>query len=79
MSAGARFTVTPCVYGKIEAAIVERGLDALAAFLDGDVRQADDVEVARASRADVHLDFDKVGVDSEHGGAKRFEKHPKML
>ena len=75
MSAGARLTVTLCGYGKVEAAILQRGLDALAAFLDGDVGQADDVEVAHAARANVHLDFDEVGVDSKHGGAERFEEH----
>ena len=75
MSAGARFTVTLCGYGKSNPQFLSGGLDALAALLDGDIRQADDVEVAHASGADVHLDFDEVGVDSEYGGAKRFEEH----
>ena len=61
--------------GEVEPAIFDGGLDALAALLDGDIGQADDVEVAHASRADVHLDFDTVGVDSENGGAERFEEH----
>ena len=65
----------PLRVGEVETAIVEGGLDALAAFLDGDVGQADDVEVAHASGANVHLDFDAVGVDSEDGSAEGFEEH----
>ncbi len=61
--------------GKIEAAILQRGLDAFAAFLHRDVRQAHDVEIARASRADVHLHLDQVGVDAKHRGAECFEVH----
>ena len=28
--------------------------------------------------ADVNLDLDEVGIDSKHGGAIRFEEHPKQ-
>ena len=56
----------------IEAAIAQRGLDALAAFVHGIVRQAHDVEIARLAGPDVHLDLDEVGVDSKHGGADTF-------
>ena len=61
--------------GKIEAAIFQRRLNALAAFLYGVVRQADNSKFALAARADVHFDFDKVGVNAINGGAKTFEKH----
>ncbi len=57
------------------AAIFQRRLDALAALLHGDVRQADDVEVAGLARADVHLDFHQVGVDAKYRGAVIFEMH----
>ena len=67
--------VTLCGAGKIEAAILQRGLDALAAFLHGDVGQAHDVEDAPLPGADVHLDFDQVGVDPKHRCAERFEEH----
>jgi hypothetical protein len=60
---------------EIVAAILERGLDALAAFLHGDVGKADHVEIARFARTDVHLHLHEVGVDAENGGAEGFEVH----
>ncbi len=60
---------------KIVAAIFQRGLDALAAFLHGNVRQADNIEIAGPARADVHFDFHEVGVDAKHRGAEVFEVH----
>ena len=60
---------------KIVAAIFQRGLDAFAAFLHGDVGQADDIEIAGLARADVHLHFHEVGVDAKHRGAEVLEMH----
>ena len=77
ISAGARFTVTILREGKIEAAVPQRGLDSLAAFFHGDVRQSDDVETALIARTNVHLNLDEVGVDSEHSRAECFEEHSK--
>src|SRR5712692_862640 len=61
--------------GEIEAAVLQCRLDALAAFLDGNVRQAHHVKIAQAARADVHLDFDEVGINAVNGGAQALEKH----
>ena len=60
---------------KIEAAILERGARAFAAFLHGNVRQTDDIEIARLAGADVHFDFDEVGVDAIHSGAECLKEH----
>jgi hypothetical protein len=49
--------------------------DALAAFLDGIVRKADDVEILHSTGADVYLDLDEVGVDTVDRGADGFEEH----
>jgi hypothetical protein len=57
------------------AAIAHGGLDAFAAFFDGVVGEADDVEVLHASGADVDLDFDEVSVDAIDGGTESFEEH----
>jgi hypothetical protein len=46
--------------GVVESAILYGGLDALATFLDGDVRQTDDVEISGLARADVDFDFHDV-------------------
>ena len=61
--------------GKIVSAILQRRFDPLAAFLDGDIGQAHNVELAHLGRADIHLDFHEVRFDAEDGGAKRFEEH----
>ena len=55
--------------GKIEAAILQRRLDSLAALFHRDIRQAYDREFALPACADVHLDFDEIRVDSEYRGA----------
>src|SRR5580658_4304699 len=60
---------------KLEAAVAKRGLDAFTAFLDGVVREADDVKVLHARGADVDFDLDNVGVDAVDGSALRFEEH----
>jgi hypothetical protein len=63
---------------KIEAAIAQSGANAFAAFFHGDVRQADDREMALVRRHDVHLGFDEICVNAEHGCAECLAKHPKM-
>ncbi len=65
--------MTLCGEGKSNAAIFQRGLDALTAFFHGVVGQADDGEFALTVRADVDLDFDKIGVNAVNGCAKTFE------
>ena len=60
---------------KLEAAIAQRGLDAFAAFLDGIVGQADDVEVLHAGGADVDFHLDEVSVDAVDRSALCFEEH----
>src|SRR5690348_3327278 len=59
----------------LEAAILKRGLHSLAAFLDGDVRQAYNIENAGFARADVHFDLDEIGVDAIDRRAEAFEEH----
>ncbi len=59
--------------GKIEAAILQRRLDPLAALLDGHIGQPDHVELAHLSRADVDFDLDGIGIDSKYSRAERFE------
>ena len=46
--------------------------------LNGNVRQADDREMTLESGDDVHLGFDEISVNAEHGCAECLEKHPKM-
>jgi hypothetical protein len=60
---------------EIMAAIFQRGLDAFAALLDSHVRQAHHIKIPGPPRADVHLDFDQIGVDAKHRGAECFEVH----
>ncbi len=60
---------------EFEAAVAKGRLDALAAFLDGIVRQADDVEILHAGRTHVDFDLDEVGVDAVDRSALRFEEH----
>jgi len=60
---------------KFKATAAQRGLDALAAFSHGIVRQADDVEVLHACGANVLFNFDEIGVNAINGGAERFEEH----
>jgi len=55
--------------GKIERAIFQRGLDALAAFFHGVIGQADDGKFALTIRADVNFDFDEIGVNAVNGRA----------
>ena len=66
-SAGARFTVMFCK-GNCQAAVLDGGLDALAAFAHGGIRQADGHEHALA-RGDVNLHLDGVGINAKDGGA----------
>ena len=63
---------------EVVAAIFQRRLDAFAALLHGDVRQADDVEIAGLPRTDVHLDLHEVGVDAKHRGAEVLEMHKSL-
>jgi hypothetical protein len=62
---------------KLEAAIAESGLDAFAAFLDGIVRQANDVEVLHTGGTHVDFDLDQIGIDAVDGSALCFEEHVK--
>jgi hypothetical protein len=59
--------------GIIETTIFESGFDALAAFLDGDVRKADDIEISGLAGANV--DFDEIGFDAVDRGGVSFEEH----
>jgi hypothetical protein len=59
-------------------AIAQSGPDAFAAFFHGDVRQADDREMALVRGHDVHLGFDEIRVNAEDGCAECLEKPPKM-
>jgi hypothetical protein len=60
---------------EIVAAIFQRCLDTLAAFLDSHVRQAHHIKIAGPPRADVNLHFDQIGVDAKHRGAECLEMH----
>ena len=60
-----------------EAAVGQGPLDAVRAFLDGGLRQADENRLGQCAGRDIHLDFDRHGVDAderermelgEHGG-----------
>lgn len=62
---------------KLETAIAERGFDSFAAFLDGIVRQAHDVEILHAGRTHVDFHLDEVGVDAVYRSALCFEEHSK--
>src|SRR5262249_32804916 len=64
------------IEGILKTAIAQRGLDALATFLYGDVRQADHCEgtgILALLRTDVDFHLDQIGVYTKHGGAERFE------
>ena len=63
------------IAGIIEAAVFQRGLHALVAFLDGDVWQTDNVEISLLAGADVDLDLDEIGFDAVDRGAVGFEEH----
>ncbi len=63
------------IAGIIEAAVFQRGLHALAAFLDGDIWQTDNVEISLLAGADVDLDLDEIGFDAVDRGAVGFEEH----
>ena len=63
------------VRGKLEAAIAQRGFDALAALFDGRIGQAYDVELTGLPRAYIGLDLDQVRVDAKHCGADCLEEH----
>ena len=68
-----------CVSGrKIEATIAQSRANAFAAFLHGNVWQADDREVPFVRGHHVNLGFDQIRVNAEHGCAECLEKHPKM-
>jgi hypothetical protein len=67
--------VTALAIRKFKTAISQGRLDTLAAFFHGVVRQAHDVKVLHARGTHIHFDFDKVGVDSVHGGADGFKEH----
>jgi hypothetical protein len=60
---------------EIEAAVSHRGFDALATFLHGVVRQADNVEAEFIGLRHVHLNLHEVGVDSENSGTEDLEEH----
>lgn len=60
---------------KLEAAIAEGGLDAIAAFLDGVARQTARVETLHACGAHVDLDLYDGGVDAADGEALCLEDH----
>ncbi len=61
----------------VVAAVLERGADAVAAFADGGVGQADGVEVVLIALDAGAVDFDlnDVGVDAVDGGAESFIEH----
>ena len=61
--------------GEFVAAVFQRGLDSFAAFLDGVVRQSDNIEVLHSRRADVYLDLDEIGINPVHRGADRLKEH----
>ena len=61
----------------VVTAIFQRGADAVAAFSNGGIGEADGVEVVLVgldARA-VDLDLDDVGVDALNGGAESFIEH----
>ena len=58
----------------VVSAVLEGRLDPLLALPNGRVRQTDDGEIGQTA-AEVHLYLDRIGVDSEQGGAERFEEH----
>ena len=60
--------------GRREAAVPQRGADALARFPDARVRQPDDVE-AGEPRGDVDLHVEDTGVDSQNGSGMDSGKH----
>lgn len=61
--------------GEIKAAIFQGCLDAFTAFFHRDVRQTHHVEFTHFPRADIHLDFDEVGVNPVNSGAETLKKH----
>jgi hypothetical protein len=61
--------------GKLEATVAKRGLNAFAAFLDGVVREADDVEILPTGGPDVDFDLNEAGVDALNRSALCFEEH----
>src|SRR5579885_70092 len=61
----------------LEAAILDGGLNALAALADGGIRQADRGEIW-VSGGDVHLDFDEVSVYSKCRGTESLEEHSNL-
>ena len=60
--------------GKVEAAVLDRRFDALAAFAYRRIRQAYGHEVTVAGR-DVDFHVDEIGIDAKDSGTKGFEEH----
>ena len=60
---------------KLERAVSQRRLDALAAFFHGVVGKTHHVEIVHARGAYIYFHFNNVGVNPIHGGAERFEEH----
>jgi hypothetical protein len=60
---------------KFKTAISQCRFDAFAAFLHCVVGEAHDVKVLHARGTYVHLNFNKVGVDSVDGGVDGFKEH----
>jgi type I restriction enzyme R subunit len=63
------------VGGKIEAAVLDGRLDALAALLDGGIGQAHRGEGADPALGQIDFDLDDVGIDAEQSGALGLEEH----
>jgi len=61
----------------VVAAVLERGADAVAAFADSCVGQADGVKVVLVALDAGAVDFDlnNVGIDAVDGGAESFVEH----
>jgi len=57
------------------AAVFERRLDAFAALLHRNVREANDVKITHFAGSNVHFHFHKIGIDAEDRGAEGFEVH----
>ena len=64
--------------GKLEAAVLDGGFDALPALAHGGVGQADGHEIGVARR-DVNLHLDQISVNSEDSGAEGFEEHGRVF
>jgi len=61
--------------GRLIAAVVYRGADTLAAFLNAGVGQADDLGFGETHAADVDFDFAGQGLDADEGETVEMGKH----